>query len=180
MHKQAICSTTITAIEQALAEEIATWQNTAMKEVFSKKPEISTSLTDVTQIQELNAEYRDKNKPTDVLSFPMYPDIHAIQKDGMETLQQDCQNAPLNMPPSIGDIVLSITAVRQVLKAADTDTAFSDVFGHLWLHGLLHLLGFDHMDDAQEEEMQQVEMRVLAKAGLRPVYEALHDVAESL
>jgi probable rRNA maturation factor len=98
--------------------------------------ELSVLLTDDARIRELNFEHRGKDKPTDVLAFPMedddYPEIPGA-------------------PTLLGDVVISIdTAARQ---AKNRRRELVDEVAHLLAHGLLHLVGYDHQTDAQEREM---------------------------
>jgi len=113
--------------------------------------ELSIMLVDDAVIQTLNASYRGKDKPTDVLSFAMgegeFGDVN---------------------PAILGDVVISVpTAVRQAKRAKRE--VFDEVT-FLLAHGLLHLLGFDHETDEQDREMKK-ETRRLMKAALdtRPV-----------
>jgi probable rRNA maturation factor len=113
--------------------------------------ELSIMLVDDAVIQTLNASYRGKDKPTDVLSFAMgegeFGDVN---------------------PAILGDVVISVpTAVRQAKRAKRE--VFDEVT-FLLAHGLLHLLGFDHETDDQDREMKK-ETRRLMKAALdtRPV-----------
>ena len=117
-------------------------------------------LTDDAEIQELNRDYRGKDSATDVLSFP----------------QQEGEDMPLppGMVPPLGDVVISIeTADRQVdegalprLKEALAEGAAAewrllDEVSFLMLHGVLHLLGHDHMEDDEAARMQAEEARLL-------------------
>lgn len=116
--------------------------------------ELSILLVDDAVIQTLNASYRGKDKPTDVLSFAMgegeFGDVN---------------------PAILGDVVISVpTAVRQAKRAKRE--VFDEVT-FLLAHGLLHLLGYDHETDEQDREMKK-ETRRLMKAALdtRPIREA--------
>lgn len=104
--------------------------------------ELSVLLTDDAAIRELNAEWRGKDKATNVLSFPAFP----IAPDD-----------PL--PLMLGDIVIAFETVTR--EAALEEKPFAHHFTHLLVHGLLHLLGHDHEDDEDAEEMEGLERRVL-------------------
>ena len=109
-------------------------------EGIANDPEISIVFCDHSFIQALNAEYRGKNKPTDVLSFA----------------QDD--------PQMLGDIVLSVpTAARQAEAAG---WPFEDEIALLAVHGLLHLLGYDDETEAGAWEMQRRTEAVLTEAGI--------------
>jgi len=115
--------------------------------------ELSILLVDDAVIQTLNASYRGKDKPTDVLSFAM----------------SEGEFGDVN-PAILGDVVISVpTAVRQAKRAKRE--VFDEVT-FLLAHGLLHLLGYDHETDEQDREMKK-ETRRLMKAALdtRPIRE---------
>ncbi|MGE5509184.1 MAG: rRNA maturation RNase YbeY [Chitinophagales bacterium] len=113
----------------------------------SPAAEVSVALVDDPQIHELNREYRGVDRATDVLSFA-------------------AEEAPLadDAPAPLGDVIISLeTAWRQ---ASDFGHSPEREVGYLVAHGVLHLLGFDHEDDAQRAEMRQLEERALAKVAL--------------
>jgi rRNA maturation RNase YbeY len=111
----------------------------------SAKPEVSILLLDDPGIAELNRQYRGKSGPTDVLSFPMYT------AEELSTVQ----------PELLGDVVISVeTAARQ---AASAGCSLWEEMTRLLIHGILHLLGFDHERSAPEARaMRAQERRILA------------------
>jgi probable rRNA maturation factor len=113
--------------------------------------ELSVVFSDDAHIRTLNAEWRDKDKPTNVLSFPAFP----FPKDG-----------PL--PPMLGDIVLASETVSR--EAALEDKPLANHITHLVIHGLLHLLGHDHETDAEAEEMEAIERAALARLAIPDPY----------
>jgi probable rRNA maturation factor len=140
------------AAEAAIAEsafpELAT----------SKRPvEISVLLTGDEKVRELNAEYRGKDKPTNVLSFPManIDDLGQATVAGPELL--------------LGDIILAHGVC--VAEAADKSVSVEQHATHLIVHGTLHLLGYDHHDDAEADDMESREARALARLGIANPYE---------
>lgn len=105
--------------------------------------EISVYLTDDEEVQGLNKDYRGKNKPTNVLSFP----------------QGDLPKGPNGEVHPLGDIVMAYeTCMRE---AADEGVPFKHHFSHLLVHGLLHLLGYDHEEDEDAIEMEALEIEIL-------------------
>ena len=119
--------------------------------------EISFTLTNDEQVRALNAEWRGKDKPTNVLSFPMAEELDFTRAtvDGRELL--------------LGDIILA----HGVCKAeAERDRIpFEDHACHLMVHGTLHLLGYDHGVEAEAAEMEAREVRALARLGIPSPYE---------
>lgn len=119
--------------------------------------EVAVRLTDDGEVQALNRDYRGKDKPTNVLSFPQYaPDDFAMlgNTDDGEIL--------------LGDIVLALESCAR--EAADKGVALADHAAHLMVHGTLHLLGYDHLDDASAAAMEGLETKALAKLGIADPY----------
>ena len=125
---------------------------------INRSMEMSVSLVSDEEIQELNRDYRGKDKPTDVLSF--------AQMDGEEMF------LPPDMPMPLGDIIISVqTAQKQAENGclprlasvvADRSWGIQEEISFLMLHGLLHLLGYDHEDsDEEAEEMEGLELKLL-------------------
>ncbi len=122
--------------------------------------EISLLYTDDTHIQELNKEFREKDKPTNVLSFPDTPLTDEALK----------QSVAWQEPLLLGDIAIAKeTLIREAEKQKKS---FDDHFCHLLLHGILHLLGFDHIEDDEAEEMEALEIKLLAKMGIDNPYQS--------
>lgn len=120
---------------------------------FPAQPvELSLVFTDDEAIREINAEWRDKDKPTNVLSFPAFP------------------VTPGAMPgPMLGDIVIARETVAR--EAGELDKSFDDHLTHLLVHGFLHLLGYDHIENDDAEVMERLETRILATLGLSDPYQ---------
>jgi probable rRNA maturation factor len=119
--------------------------------------EVGVRLTDDAEVQALNRDYRGKDKPTNVLSFPQFePDDFAMlaNTDDGEIL--------------LGDIVLALETCTR--EAADRGIAVADHAAHLIVHGTLHLLGYDHLDDASGDAMEAMETKALAKLGIADPY----------
>ncbi|MEO8722763.1 MAG: rRNA maturation RNase YbeY [Sphingobium sp.] len=122
--------------------------------------EISIKLTDDAEVQSLNRDYRNKDKATNVLSFPML--------DGdVATALADANAGEL----MLGDIVLAqgVCAVEAQTKAI----LIAHHATHLIIHGTLHLLGFDHMEDDEATEMEAIEVTALASLGIANPYTEL-------
>jgi probable rRNA maturation factor len=106
-------------------------------------------LTDDESVHDLNLRFRGKDSSTNVLAFP----------------------APTNPEGHLGDIALAFGVCETEARAQGKPLA--DHLGHLVVHGVLHLLGYDHQDDAQAEVMEALEREVLAGMGLPDPYAAL-------
>ena len=120
--------------------------------------EISVRLADDEEVRTLNRQYRGKDKSTNVLSFPM------IQPDLLETVTQDTDDGEV----LLGDIILAHGVCAA--EAAERGIAVADHATHLMVHGVLHLLGYDHMTDQEAERMEAIERDALASLGLPDPY----------
>lgn len=120
--------------------------------------EISVRLATDDEVQGLNRQYRQKDKPTNVLSFPM------VQADLIDTVSQNSDDGEL----LLGDIVLAHGVCER--EAAERNISAADHFTHLVVHGCLHLLGYDHMTDDEGDAMEQIERDALADLGIADPY----------
>ena len=119
--------------------------------------EIAVRLTDDIEVQALNRDFRGKDKPTNVLSFPQ------VQDDLLESLANSDDGEIL-----LGDIVLAReTCMRE---AEEKGVSIVDHATHLIIHGTLHLVGYDHMDDASATAMEALEVKALASLGIANPY----------
>lgn len=130
---------------------LATAARTAWSAVGDGAPaSVSVALTDDDGIRRLNRTFRDRDKATDVLSFPA----------GEPAVAED--------EPLLGDIALALDFIRK--EAALENKSFENHLTHLFVHGLLHLLGYDHVDAAEAVEMEQAETEILALLGIGAPY----------
>lgn len=116
-----------------------------------KQSELSLLFTNDAQMQELNANWRDQNKPTNVLSFPA-----AIGSPGV---------AP---GPMLGDIILGFETIDR--EARLENKTFDNHLTHLIVHGFLHLLGYDHQTEIEGMEMEALEQRILHRLAIPDPY----------
>ncbi|WIV18294.1 rRNA maturation RNase YbeY [Paenibacillus polygoni] len=120
------------------------------------------ALTFVTdqEIHELNKEYRGIDRPTDVLSFAMNESID----EELDIIYDLGENEAIDLPEILGDIIISVeTAIAQ---SKEYGHSIDREIGFLFVHGFLHLLGYDHQDEASEAEMMGKQEKVLAEVGL--------------
>jgi len=121
--------------------------------------ELSVRLTDDDQVRMLNAHWRGKDKPTNVLSFPM--------TEAYELNDESFASKEL----LLGDIVVAHGVCKR--EAADKGVSVENHATHLIVHGTLHLLGYDHESDADAAEMEAREVRALERLGIANPYEAV-------
>lgn len=119
--------------------------------------EVSVRFTNDAEVQVLNRDFRGKDKPTNVLSFPQ------VQADLLVTLVNSDDGEIL-----LGDIVLARETCER--EAAEKGIACSDHATHLIIHGTLHLVGYDHLDDPSASAMEALEVKALASLGIANPY----------
>ncbi len=120
--------------------------------------EIAVRLTSDAEVHQLNNQYRQKDKPTNVLSFPM------IAPDLIDVLSQNSDDGEV----LLGDIALAYGVCAA--EAAEKGISVEDHATHLIVHGVLHLLGYDHQGDSEAEAMESMERAALESLGLPDPY----------
>ena len=137
--------------------EVAAWLTRAVYEARgSESPplEVAVRFVDEGEMRRLNADYRGKDRPTNVLAFPVSASV-------VEML-------PSDEPQPLGDIVLCKAVLeREAAEQLKPDDAHQ---AHLLIHGMLHLLGYDHQCADSAAEMEELEVRILAAGGLADPY----------
>ena len=112
--------------------------------------EVYITLTHNDNIQKINAEHRNIDKPTDVLSFPMF------ERDEIPSLKENNEQ----VEKMLGDIIVSVEKVRE--QAEEYGHSFKRELAYLVTHGMLHLLGYDHMIEEEKVIMRKREEEILA------------------
>ncbi len=118
--------------------------------------EVSLTITDDERIQAMNRQYRHVDAPTDVLSFPLLSDDDLAGAGDFVTAPDGLIH--------LGDVVVSLPRARE--QAAEYGHPLKREVGYLVVHGVLHLLGYDHDTEADQRRMRQREEEVLAAADL--------------
>lgn len=132
------------------ADDLERWISSALRSQGLEEAEVSVYIVDEDESQELNAQYRERDYPTNVLSFPA--DI--AEEVGV---------------PLLGDLVICAPVVeREAKEQAKTLQAH---WAHMLIHGTLHLLGFDHIDDDEAEAMETLETQILTGLGYPAPYQ---------
>lgn len=132
-------------------EKLALWATAALlNRTEYEEPEMTIRIVDEDESQELNHEYRGKDKPTNVLSFPF--------------------EAPAHVPiPLLGDLIVCKQVVER--EAIEQNKLLSAHWAHMIVHGCLHLLGYDHIDDKEAEEMEGIEKVIISALGFENPYQ---------
>jgi probable rRNA maturation factor len=148
----AIVDLQIATEQQPLPSEtqIRQWLALCLEQLDIAQAEITVRIVDREESQQLNRDYRGKNKPTNVLSFPF------------------------EAPPGIeldllGDLVICAAVVAD--EASEQNKRLMHHWAHMILHGTLHLLGYDHIEDNEAEEMESLEISLLAKLEIDDPYQ---------
>jgi probable rRNA maturation factor len=141
--------------EASFPEEIVNTVRAAAEKVGALydvgEAEVSVTLTDNAHIHELNRTYRGIDRPTDVLSFALN-----------ESQEPEISGGPaVNV---LGDLVISVERARE--QAADYGHSVRREVAFLTVHGMLHLLGYDHMEESDREEMEAEQRYVMKKLGI--------------
>ena len=129
--------------------QLRRWVELALRQRTADS-ELTIRLVDAEEGQELNRTYRHKDYATNVLSFP------AEVPDGLLDI------------PLLGDLVICVPVVER--EAREQNKALEAHWAHLVIHGCLHLLGYDHIDDEEAEEMEGLERQLLAELGYPDPY----------
>ena len=130
------------------AEQIEQWA-TAAVQPQSDEVEMTVRIVDEAESHELNLNYRGKDRPTNVLSFPFEcPDEVEL--------------------PLLGDLVICRQVVER--EAQEQDKPLMAHWAHMVVHGSLHLLGYDHIDDDEAEEMESLETQIMTELGFADPY----------
>lgn len=141
-------------------EQFQLWVDTALSFSYEKsiidnklidhrQDELSIRLVDIEESQSLNHQFRHQDKPTNVLSFPF------------------------ELPPGVtlnllGDLVICVEIVKNEAKSQQKQLFHH--WAHMVVHGCLHLLGFDHINDSEAKEMESLEIQILAKLKINNPY----------
>ena len=129
--------------------QVASWLEFALDSLDRESSEVSVRIVGEEEIASLNALYRGQEKATNVLSFPAGISVEEVE--------------------FLGDIVICSKVVK--LESDQYGRGFADRYAHMLIHGLLHLLGFDHMEEAERTRMEHVETDLLSRLGMGNPYE---------
>lgn len=129
-------------------ENFELWVKTALRNTMTEA-ELTIRIVDEAESKQLNGDYRGKDKPTNVLSFPF--------------------EAPAEIEiPLLGDLVICAPVVE--LEAKQQNKSSQAHWAHMVVHGCLHLLGYDHIDDEEAEEMESLETQLIENLGYNNPY----------
>ena len=124
--------------------QVAFWLEFVLDRLECQSSEVSVRIVGEEEIASLNAQYRGLENATNVLSFPAGISVEKVE--------------------FLGDIVICSRVVKR--ESGDYGRGFSDRYAHMLIHGLLHLLGYDHMEEAAQIRMEQLEIDLLLRLGM--------------
>jgi len=133
-------------------EKVIAWVSAVLTELKeTKSVELSIRIVESAEIQQLNADYRHKDKATNVLSFPFENPPGGVEID------------------YLGDIIICAEVIEK--EALEQNKTTEHHWAHMVVHGCLHLYGYDHLTDEEAEEMENLEILILDKMGIESPYE---------
>ena len=137
---------------------LSTWAQAAWQGELDANPVVSLRIISCAESQQLNSEYRGKNKPTNVLSFPMDVDFDfAAYEESDDVLSM------------LGDLAICAEVVEQ--EAHDQKKSLYAHWAHMIVHGMLHLQGYDHIADDEAQQMEQLEVKIMNQLGFADPYQ---------
>ncbi|MBD3584990.1 rRNA maturation RNase YbeY [Salinimonas sp. HHU 13199] len=131
-------------------ENLQRWADTVFAYLALNDQEFTARFVDRTESRTLNHQYRGKDKPTNVLSFPF-------------------ESPPGIELPLLGDLVICAPVISEEAEAQNKTVG--NHYAHMIVHGILHLLGYDHIDEAEAQQMEALEIRILAELGIDDPYQ---------
>lgn len=123
----------------------------------ARRGEVTIRYVEPEESRRLNAQFRQRDKPTNVLSFPAAPEV------------VDLAPANSEAPPYLGDLVICTAVVEE--EATAQGKSGRAHHAHMVVHGILHLLGYDHLTEAQADQMEAIEIRVMRILGYSDPYD---------
>jgi probable rRNA maturation factor len=140
--------------------DIQLWLDTMLSYQQLAEKEITVRIVDDAEIQQLNQQYRGKDNTTNVLSFPF--EMPELVLPGGAHIDESMSNF-------LGDIVICAQVVK--LESEQQNKLLGHHWAHMLIHGTLHLLGYDHIEDQEAEEMEGIEIAILQKLAIDDPYQ---------
>ena len=135
------------------------------EKIYDKHLEISLSFVSLEEIRELNKDYRQIDRATDVLSFPLMENIEELEAEIENYIRMEAEEEePLGFEIVIGDVVICMD--KAIEQAEEYGHSLEREVNYLFTHSILHLLGYDHETDEEREIMRLIEEEIMTKIGL--------------
>lgn len=146
---------------------LCAWAQAAWQGEASAEPVLSLRIVSPAESQQLNNDYRGKNKATNVLSFPMQMD--ALQMaDGVSLAVQNEHDHLFSAASMLGDLAICAEVVER--EAREQGKSSQAHWAHMVVHGMLHLQGFDHIEDDEAGKMEKLEISIMKRLDFADPY----------
>lgn len=155
-------------------ESMTLWARSAFEYVnYTDDCSFSACFVSNEEIHELNKTYRNMDKPTNILSFPYEEPEELIALDPELRAELDSsdlkdEEQEVNMGTYLGDLVIAMDVLKR--EAQEQHKSLEEHAAHLIIHGCLHLLGYDHIEEQEAQEMEGIEIKVLERLGFNNPY----------
>jgi len=148
------------------SSQLKVWAQAAWQGDAGDEPVVSLRIVGPVESQQLNNDYRGKNKPTNVLSFPMQMEETFVIAEDVPAEEQE----EILMPESmLGDLVICSDVVEH--EAQQQSKKREAHWAHMVVHGMLHLQGYDHIEETQAQQMEQLETQIMQNLGFSDPYQ---------
>ncbi len=144
------------------SEELCLWAQSAWQGKDTADPIVSLRIVSAVESQQLNLDYRGKNNPTNILSFPMQIDLE-------EHLMPDMM---------LGDLAICAEVVER--EAQQQQLSLNAHWAHMMVHGMLHLQGYDHIQNDEAEKMEKIETQVMLVLGFSDPYQQDFNISDDI
>ncbi len=141
------------------------WAQAAWQGEVTDRPNLSLRIVSAAESQQLNHDYRGKNKPTNVLSFPMQMDL---PDDLPKAMLEEMADEFLSSENMLGDLAICAEVVAS--EASQQQKTVESHWAHMLIHGMLHLQGFDHIEDGEAKKMEALETQIMQQLGFADPY----------
>ena len=153
------------------SSQINAWANAAFQGDDTSQAEVGLRIVSAAESQQLNNDYRKKNKPTNVLSFPMQMEAELLDIPGL-----DEDEKPSDTGSMLGDLAICAEVVEA--EAREQHKSLLAHWAHMIVHGMLHLQGYDHIEDTEAEQMETLETQIMLDLGFNDPYAIEHSDTE--
>ena len=150
---------------------LCAWAQAAWQGKENAEPVLSLRIVSLAESQQLNHDYRGENKATNVLSFPMQMDkeLSRLQQHQDQDEQRQADDSLLDVEVILGDLAICAEVVEQ--EARQEGKLLQAHWAHMVVHGMLHLQGFDHIENNEANAMEKLEISIMQQLGFADPYQ---------
>lgn len=156
------------------SSQLLAWVQAAWQGDLSTDAELSLRIVSADESQQLNNDYRGKNNPTNVLSFPMQMEEEFL---AFAEQSEELGSADEMFGNMLGDLAICAEVVER--EAKQQNKSSESHWAHMLVHGMLHLQGYDHIEDDEAEEMEALEKKIMQQLGFADPYQLNADFIDS-